>query len=131
MMLVDCNTCPVRHVRCADCMVTALTAVPLAPREAPRPVLAEAGVGEGGGPPLLALDRAERHAVSVLLSAGLVTVHEANAARAVPSEAPAPTAAAPHQSPARSTGSARATGSTRSTSSTSSRTSTRATRAAG
>ena len=90
MMLVDCNTCPVRHVRCADCMVTALTAVPLAPREAPRPVLAEAGVGEGAGPPRLALDRAERHAVSVLLSAGLVTVHEANAARAVPTEAPVP-----------------------------------------
>jgi hypothetical protein len=109
MMLVDCTTCPVRHVRCADCMVTALTAVPLAPRETPRPVLAEvrseAGAGAGGAadraaeasaPPQLALDRAERHAVSVLLGAGLVTVQEANAARAVPDETPAPTGAAEH-----------------------------------
>ena len=30
MMLVDCTTCPVRHVRCADCMVSALMTVPLA-----------------------------------------------------------------------------------------------------
>ena len=27
MMLVDCQTCPVRDVHCADCMVTALAAV--------------------------------------------------------------------------------------------------------
>ncbi|TQM62999.1 hypothetical protein [Humibacillus xanthopallidus] len=109
MMLVDCNTCPVRHVRCADCMVTALTAVPLAPREAPRPVLTEAGAApaaiDGGpqagltAPPLLALDRAERHAVSVLLGAGLVTVQEANAARAVPSEGSTPASVHTHHGP--------------------------------
>ena len=87
MMLVDCNTCPVRHVRCADCMVTALMTVPhrRARDAASRP--------DRGGLPAatlrlgLALDRAERRAVSVLLGAGLVSVAEANAARAVPSEA--------------------------------------------
>ena len=85
MMLVDCNTCPVRHVRCADCMVTALMTVPHPAHETPRPVLAEAG-GAGDAPAGLALDRAERRAVSVLLGAGLVSVAEANAARALPSE---------------------------------------------
>ena len=119
MMLVDCNTCPVRHVRCADCMVTALTAVPLAPRETPRPVLTEAGAGAGdaAAPPLLALDRAERRAVSVLLGAGLVSVEEANAARAVPSEGAAPATTAQHQGhtrPSASAGSTRSTGSARS-----------------
>ena len=105
MMLVDCNTCPVRHVRCADCMVTALMTVPHPAHETPRPVLAEAG-GGSDAPVGLALDRAERHAVSVLLGAGLVSVAEANAARAVPSEA-AQTAAAGtrQQGHPRSTGS--------------------------
>lgn len=127
MMLVDCTTCPVRHVRCADCMVTALTAVPLAPPEVPRPVLAEAGTGsaagagrppEVGAPPLLALDRAERHAVSVLLGAGLVTVQEANAARAVPTDAPVPAGASHRRAgsqPGSSTGSRAASRSVRDT----------------
>ena len=115
MMLVDCNTCPVRHVQCADCMVTALTTVPLAPRETGRPALIEAGSGVAGAAPGLPLDRAERRAVSVLLGAGLVSVREANAARAMPSDvsAPAPAAATRHQEQARSrrgTGSARAAG---------------------
>ncbi|HET7397445.1 MAG TPA: hypothetical protein VFJ94_02890 [Intrasporangium sp.] len=64
MMLIDCQTCPVRDVHCADCMVTALS------------------VGE-----LLAdtarLDPAEQRAVSVLVEAGLVSRREAAAARAV------------------------------------------------
>lgn len=76
MMLVECRTCPVREVRCADCMVTALAAVP-AHHEghlAVRPA----------GPAMdLPLDRAERRAVSVLLGAGLVTAEVAHAARAV------------------------------------------------
>jgi hypothetical protein len=120
MMLVDCNTCPVRHVRCADCMVTALMTVPHAAHETPRPVLTEAGAtGAGGDAPVgLALDRAERHAVSVLLGAGLVSVAEANAARAVPSEPAHPAATGTrHQGHTRSTGSTgptRATGSSRS-----------------
>jgi hypothetical protein len=80
MMLVDCQTCPVREVRCADCMVTALGAHPgdHAAHHAGDP--AEAGTG-------LPLDRAERRAVSVLLGAGLVTAEAAHAARAVPDPA--------------------------------------------
>ena len=112
MMLVDCTTCPVRHVRCADCMVTALMSVPHPAHETPRPVLTEAGSG-GDAPAGLALDRAERHAVSVLLGAGLVSVAEANAARAVPSEAAQTAAAGPrHQDHTRSTGSTGSTGRT-------------------
>ncbi|WP_404387206.1 hypothetical protein [Humibacillus xanthopallidus] len=113
MMLVDCNTCPVRHVRCADCMVTALLTVPHPAHETPPPVLAEA-VGAGDAPVGLALDRAERHAVSVLLGAGLVSVAEANAARALPSEVGQTAAAgAWHQAHPRSTGATGSAGSTR------------------
>ncbi|ADU48488.1 hypothetical protein [Intrasporangium calvum] len=75
MMLIDCQTCPVRDVHCADCMVTALTAIPVGAPES------ETG---------LPLDRAERRAVSVLIAAGLVTHETANTARAVPTEGPTP-----------------------------------------
>jgi hypothetical protein len=71
MMLVDCQTCPVRDVQCADCMVTALTAIPL-----------RAGATMGAAEATLPLDRAERRAVSAFLAAGLVTTATANAARA-------------------------------------------------
>ena len=70
-MLVDCQTCPVRDVQCADCMVTALTAIPLRGEAIP-------GAAEATVP----LDRAERRAVSAFLAAGLVTTATANAARA-------------------------------------------------
>jgi len=84
MMLVDCQTCPVRDVHCADCMVTALTAIPL------RSGARTSGAGHdahAGGPPTGAvatapLDRAERRAVSAFLAAGLVTTTTANAALA-------------------------------------------------
>lgn len=78
MMLVDCQTCPVRDVHCADCMVTALTSATTIPLRsvAHRP---DAGAGE---PATAALDRAERRAVSAFLAAGLVTTATANAARA-------------------------------------------------
>ena len=83
-MLVDCQTCPVRDVHCADCMVTALTVTPL------RSGARTSGAGRTdpvGRPPGVAsttvpLDRAERRAVSALLAAGLVTTATANAARA-------------------------------------------------
>ena len=92
-MLVDCQTCPVRDVHCADCMVTALATIPF---RAVEPVPAPDSLGEGrGGRPraprerhrddqdvTASLDRAERRAVSAFLSAGLVTVATANAARA-------------------------------------------------
>lgn len=74
MMLVDCQTCPVRDVQCADCVVTAL------------------GIPDLGGAELhgagLPLDRAERRAVSVLLAAGLVDAETAHSARAVPDRDP-------------------------------------------
>lgn len=82
MMLIECRTCPVREVRCADCMVTALNAIPTS-RDA-------ALAGDPADPPSgLPLDRAERRAVSVLLAAGLVTSEAAHAAQAVRDPAPA------------------------------------------
>lgn len=96
MMLVDCQTCPVRDVHCADCMVTALTiplrAGPPSPRAGgDHQALPEARLG---GPGVVAprpvadavetapLDRAERRAVSAFVAAGLVSAATANAARA-------------------------------------------------
>ena len=87
-MLVDCQTCPVRDVHCADCMVTALTGIPLFSAEGPSAVLAGAPPGSDqqgrmdADAPSVPLDRAERRAVSTLLAAGLVTTSTANGARA-------------------------------------------------
>lgn len=74
MMLVDCESCPVRGRHCADCMVTALTRIPM-------PTLRPA---EDAGGPLdpLPLDTAERRAVAVLLAAGLVDRQAADHASA-------------------------------------------------
>ncbi len=82
MMLVDCQTCPVRDVHCADCMVTALAPLLVS---VPVPRLRSAGseeqpVDDAHGLPL---DRAERRAVSAFLGAGLVTAETANSLRAV------------------------------------------------
>jgi hypothetical protein len=60
-MVVDCETCPVRHVRCDDCLVTALEALPFG------------GLEEGQLP----LDSAERRAVGRLVAAGLVSAEQA------------------------------------------------------
>ena len=87
MMLVDCQTCPVRDVHCADCMVTALTALTAIPL---RSGVRTSGAGHdahAGGPPAGAggtapRDRPERRAVSAFLAAGLVTSTTANAALA-------------------------------------------------
>lgn len=108
MMLLDCQTCPVRDINCADCVVTALTLIPR-PTEAQRsdrwatddhsadarpqqsfdpsdrmsPSSFPAHPGRSLEPAHeLPLDRAERRAVSALVAAGLVDVDEANAARA-------------------------------------------------
>lgn len=81
LMLVDCETCPVRDIQCADCVMTALG------------VSTEAAAPPGGTSPLtdtLPLDRGERRAVSILAAAGLVTAEVANAARAVRDPEPAP-----------------------------------------
>ncbi|WP_240312432.1 hypothetical protein [Janibacter anophelis] len=68
-LMIDCGTCPVQHVGCADCMVTAL--------ESPT-MLADPDL-----PPQLPLDRREREVVSRLIAAGLVSAQTANEARAV------------------------------------------------
>lgn len=60
-MVVDCDTCPVRHVRCDDCLVTALQVLPLS-----SPV-------EG----LLPLDPGERRAVDRFVAAGVVSAEDA------------------------------------------------------
>lgn len=60
-MVVDCDTCPVRGVRCDDCVVTALGQVPVV-------LLSE---GE------LPLDATERRAVDRFVAAGLVTAEVA------------------------------------------------------
>jgi hypothetical protein len=76
MMLVDCETCPVRHLQCADCVVTALGLPAVEVTELRRTELPLDGAE-------LPLDRAERRAVSVLFAAGLVGAETAQAARAV------------------------------------------------
>ena len=53
-MIVTCDTCPVRGLRCDDCVVT---------------VLATLAVGPPGGRPR---DMAERRAVGLFVAAGLV-----------------------------------------------------------
>ncbi len=63
-MVVECDTCPVRHVRCDDCLVTALQSLPVVP-------LLRLADGE------LPLDAAERRAVSRFVAAGLVAPEQA------------------------------------------------------
>ena len=63
-MVVDCDTCPVRHVRCDDCLVTAFQSLPVVP-------LLRLADGE------LPLDAAEHRAVSRFVAAGLVSADEA------------------------------------------------------
>lgn len=90
MMLLDCQTCPVKDLNCADCVVTALTLIPR-PTTAPLPDRWATGNDSDltqpqqvlDPPHELPLDRAERRAVSTLVSVGLVEVEEANAARAL------------------------------------------------
>ena len=60
-MIIDCQSCPVRELHCADCMVTALAT----------PTGSE-----------LPLDAAEQAAVGRLVAAGLVSAQEGAAATA-------------------------------------------------
>ncbi len=59
-LVIDCATCPVRELRCADCMVPALRALP---------------------EPGLPLDADERAAVTGLVRAGLLSAESAAGAR--------------------------------------------------
>jgi hypothetical protein len=79
MMLVDCQACPVRDVHCADCMVTALTRIPMPTL---RPVGAPAEAAGRDLDATVALDPAERRAVSILVAAGLVDREQAGRAEA-------------------------------------------------
>ena len=63
-MVVDCDTCPVRHVRCDDCLVTALRSLP---------VVSQLRLADGE----LVLDVAEQRAVARFVAAGLVSDDEA------------------------------------------------------
>ena len=63
-MVVDCETCPVRGIRCDDCVVTALGHLPVV-------VLSD---GE------LPLDAAERRVVDRFVAAGLVAAEVAGTA---------------------------------------------------
>lgn len=102
MMLVDCQTCPVRDLHCADCIVTALTQLPFPTRnESPaRHHLGVAGSRSSHGshhshqnepippsplgePDVVPLDRAERRAVAILAAVGLVGHETASGAMAV------------------------------------------------
>jgi hypothetical protein len=60
-MIIECQSCPVRDLHCADCMVTAM----LVPQGAQLP-----------------LDAAERAAVTRFADAGLVGAHEATSVSA-------------------------------------------------
>jgi len=68
-MVVDCDTCPVRHVRCDDCLVTAFAALPVVPL-----LRFDEGV--------LPLDPAEQRAVDRFVAAGLVCADVAVSATA-------------------------------------------------
>lgn len=63
-LTIDCTTCPVQHVACDGCLVTALD-----------------GLREGRREPL-PLDPREREVVLRLVAAGLVTAETATRARA-------------------------------------------------
>lgn len=64
-MVVECRTCPVRGMRCEDCVMTAMAGFP--PLELASPDLA--------------LDAAERRAVDVLVAAGLLDRAQVGALR--------------------------------------------------
>lgn len=74
-MLIDCEGCPVRHIACDDCIVTALTTlsvgVPSAVPVTPSPDHATR------------LDPAERRVVDLFVRAGLVGAEYAATLRAV------------------------------------------------
>lgn len=95
---VDCESCPVREVRCADCVVTALAGLPVVVQpselwhgsfevatEADTKAGSYAGIDEGIGTDTgslrqggqLPLDSIERRAVDVFVRAGLLSATDA------------------------------------------------------
>lgn len=65
-MIISCDSCPVRGLRCDDCMVTALTNLPL-------PTVRE--------PDAVEWEAEDLRVLGVLSGAGLVTPDDAAAAR--------------------------------------------------
>lgn len=91
-MVIDCETCPVRHVRCDDCMVTALGQTSSLPSASMVSLGTMVGLGHrppgpempgeidgyaAAGDEELPLDAAERRAVGLFVRAGLVAPQEA------------------------------------------------------
>lgn len=76
-MIVDCMTCPVRGQRCDDCAVAVL----LTPRSADLARTATM-LPASLSPAELALDAAERSAVSMFVGAGLVSARAVAGLRA-------------------------------------------------
>jgi hypothetical protein len=83
-MLIDCETCVVRDLACADCVVTVLLGAP--------PASADGGPG-------VELDGAEQAAIAVLAGSGLVPP-----LRLVPASGPDRTTHGDEQSRRRATG---------------------------
>lgn len=69
-MIIECTTCPVRQLRCDDCVVTVLHGLPL-------PVVDSRLDAEQ-----LPLDAAERRAVDLFVGHGLVPIEYAAMLRA-------------------------------------------------
>lgn len=78
-LTIDCATCPVQHVACADCMVTALGGGPPAWIPDHSRSAAEVAIDLGEDLPI---DRRERAAITALVANGLVSATEATRARA-------------------------------------------------
>ncbi len=86
-MVIDCQSCPVREIRCDDCMVTALGSG--RPLEVPllgiRALIPASALPLDSALPLqaaLPLDAAERRAVDMFVRAGLVEEGVAETLRA-------------------------------------------------
>jgi len=66
-MLINCDTCAVRHIGCDDCVVTVLLGPP--------PAHSGPDVGSAPGPDagaVVELDQAQRAALAVLADTGLI-----------------------------------------------------------
>ena len=79
-MIIDCDACPVRGVRCSGCLVTALTALPLPSQRLHSPSVGTPGVGTPSDE--LALDADEQRSVRLFVEAGLIDRRYAGTLRA-------------------------------------------------
>ncbi len=85
-MMIDCKTCPVREVSCADCVITVLLSDPGLETPvvaAPTTVPVSAGDPAGSHSRDAPLDPSEQHAVGLFVAAGLLGQDVAQGLRAV------------------------------------------------